>query len=69
VDLKQEGRPSVHAAADLEGDDGTLSNYAVDDELVGHGLRDQFSGFLDRYAIALAHGERSELAKFAEAVA
>jgi hypothetical protein len=34
VDLKQEGGSAVHAAADLEGDEGTLSNYAVDDELV-----------------------------------
>ena len=69
MDLEQERRPSVHAATDLKGYGGTLSDNPVDDDLVGHGLGDQLAGFLERYAVALAHDERGKLAKFAEAVA
>ena len=69
MDLEQERRPSVHAATDLKGYGGTLSDNAVDDELVGRGFGDQLAGFLERYAVALAHDERGKLAKFAEAVA
>ena len=69
VDLEQEGRASVHAATDLKGHDRTVSDNAIDDKLVGHGLGDQFAGFLDKYTIALAHDECDKLAKFAETVA
>jgi hypothetical protein len=38
VDLEQEGRPSIHAATDLKGHDRTVSDNAIDDELVGEVL-------------------------------
>src|SRR5215471_19816976 len=63
VDLENEGCPSVHATADLKGHDSTVSDNAVDDELVGHGLCDDFARFLDRYAVPLAHHKGSKLAK------
>ena len=69
VDLEQERRPSVHATANLKGNYGTVSDNTVDDELVGHGLCDDFAGFLDRNAVALAHDAGGELAKFAKAIA
>src|SRR5215469_2620494 len=69
VDLEQEGGSAVHAAADLEGYDSTGSGNAVDDELVGHGLQNQLAGFLERYAVTLAHDERGDLAKFTQATA
>ena len=69
VDFEQERCPPVHAATDLKGYDGTVTDNAVHDELVGRGLRDQFAGFLERYAIRLALDKRGQLAKLAQAVA
>src|SRR5271155_1561674 len=69
VDFEQERCPPVHATTDLKGYDSTVTDNAVHDELVGRGLCDQFAGFLDRYAVALAYYERGKLAKFAQAVA
>src|SRR5580704_13693212 len=69
VNLEQERRSSVHAAADLKGYDRTVSDNAIDDELVGHGLGHQLAGFLDRDTVALAHDECGKLAKFAETIA
>ena len=69
MDLEQERRPSVHPATDLKGYDRTVSDNAIDDELVGHGLGHQLAGFLDRDAVALAHDECGKLAKFAETIA
>jgi hypothetical protein len=63
VDLEQERRPSVHPATDLKGYDRTVSDDAIDDKLVGHGLGDQFAGFLDKDTVALAHDECGKLAK------
>jgi hypothetical protein len=54
VDLEQERRPSVHPATDLKGCDRTVSDTAIDDELVGHGLDRQLAGFLDRDTVAVA---------------
>jgi hypothetical protein len=67
--LEQEGRPSVHPPTDLKGFDSAIPDNAIDDELVGRGLGDQFLGFLDKYAVALAHDESGKLAKVAKAVA
>src|ERR1700730_6970969 len=69
VDLEQEGRPSIHAAANLKGHDRTVSDNATADELVGGSLGDQFAAFLDRDAIALANDECGKLTKFAKAIA
>ena len=69
MDLEQERRPSVHPATDLKGYDRTVSDNAIDDELVGRGLGDQLADFLDRDAIALANDECGKLTKFAEATA
>jgi hypothetical protein len=66
VDLEQERCPPLHAATDLKGYDGAVTDNAVHDELVGRGLGDQFAGFLDRYAAALAYYERGKLAKFTQ---
>jgi hypothetical protein len=69
VDLEQEGRPSIHAAANLKGHDRTVSDNATADELVGGSLGDQLAAFLDTDAIALANDEYGKLTKFAEATA
>ena len=69
VDLEQEGHPSIHAATNLKGHDRTVSDNAIDDELVGGSLGDQLAAFLDRDAIALANDECGKLTKFAEATA
>src|SRR5271166_5132630 len=69
MNLEQERRSSVHAATDLKGYDRTVSDNTIDDKLVGHGLGDQFAGFLDRDMVALAHDECGKLAKFAETIA
>ena len=68
MDLEQERRAAVHAAADLKGYDSAIPDNAIDDELVGRGLGDQFVGFLDKYAVALAHDKSGKLAKFAKAI-
>ena len=67
VDLEQERRPSVHPATDLKGYDRAVSDNAIDDELVGHGLGHQLAGFRDRDTVALAHDECGKLAKFKRA--
>ncbi len=69
VDLEPERRPSIHPATDLKGYDRTVSDNTIDDKLVRHGLGDQFVGFLDKYAVALAHDESGKLTKFAKAIA
>jgi hypothetical protein len=69
MDLEQEGRPSIHATTNLKGHDRTVSDNAIDDELVGGSLGDQLAGFLDRDTVALAHDECGKLTKFAEATA
>ena len=69
MDFEQERCPPVHAATDLKGYDSTVTHNAVHNELVGRGLCDQFAGFLDMYAVALAYDERGKLAKLAQAVA
>jgi hypothetical protein len=66
LDFEQERYPPVHAATDLKGYDSAVSDNTVHDELVGRGLCDQFAGFLDRNAVALAYYERGKLAKFAQ---
>jgi hypothetical protein len=58
VDLEQERRPSVHPATDLKGYDRTVSDNAIDDELVGHSLGHQLAGFLDRDTVALTPTQR-----------
>ena len=58
MDLEQEGRPSICATTNLKGHDRTVSDNAIDDELVGGSLRDQFAAFLDRDAVALCLGIR-----------
>src|SRR3984893_15443292 len=69
VNLEQEPRSSVHPATDLKGYDRTVSDNAIDDELVGHSLGHQLAGFLDRDTVAVAHDGFGKLAKFAEAIA
>ena len=69
VDLEQERRPSVHPATDLKGYDRTVSDNAIADKLAGRVFGDHLAGFLERDAVALAHDERSNLAKFAETIA
>ena len=53
----------------LKGYDRTVSDNAIDDELVGGSLGDQLAAFLDRDTVALAHDECGKLTKFAEATA
>src|SRR3954452_15088362 len=71
--LEQELGAASHAAADLERHHCTLgflaADDAVDDKLVGRSLRDHSSGILRQDTVPLADGERSQFAKFAEAVA
>jgi hypothetical protein len=50
---------------DLKGYDGTVTYNAVHDELVGRSLRNQFAGFLERYAVPLAHDKGGQFAKLA----
>ncbi len=69
VDLELEGRPSIHAATNLKGHDRTVSDDAIDNELVGGSLGDELAAFLDRDAIVLANDECGQLTKFAETTA
>ena len=66
---KREGTLGLLFLTDLKGYDCAITDNAVHDELVGRGLRDQFAGFLERYAVPLAHDKGGQLAKLAQAVA
>jgi hypothetical protein len=64
MDLEQKLGSAPQAAPDLKGYDRTVSDNAIDDELVGGSLCDHLVCSLERDAVALAHHEGG---KFLEA--
>jgi hypothetical protein len=64
MDLEQQLGSAPQAAPDLKGYDRTVSDNAIDDELVGGSLCDHLVCSLERDAVALAHHEGG---KFLEA--